>query len=46
MPTSWTNLGEAGRYAFLDGARTHFRIEDLIELAAMLRMLSDDRRSM
>ena len=45
MPTSWTDLGEVGRYAFLDGTRALFRIEDLIELAAMLRTLSDDRRS-
>jgi hypothetical protein len=44
MPTSWTNLGEVDCYALRCGAKTLFRIEDLIGLAAMLRVVSDKRR--
>ena len=45
MPATWTNLGEVDRYVLQGGIRTHFRIEDLIELAVMLKTFSDERRS-
>jgi hypothetical protein len=44
MPTSWTDLGRLDQWVGAAGRRTEFRLEDLLELAALLRTLTNTLR--
>ena len=44
MPASWTDLSRLDQWVDEAGLRTAFRLEDLLELAVLLRTLSNERR--
>jgi hypothetical protein len=44
MPTSWTNLSRLDQWVGEAGRCTAFRLEDLLELAVLLRTLSNAQR--
>jgi hypothetical protein len=40
MPTSWTSVAEVDHFALASGGRSWFRVDDLLELSALVQIVN------
>jgi len=44
MPTSWTSVADVDHFELASGGRSWFRVDDLLELSALVQTLNQSRR--